>query len=431
MVLKTPRGTKDILPEDQRYFKFIQNIVERQTEINGYEKIETPIFEYESLFRKGTGKDSEIVQKEMYQVKRLAQEGSRDKEEERLILRPEYTPGIARAYIEHGMKSWPQPVQLYYFGPVFRYNRPQKGRLRQFWQFGFEQIGISDPAADARMISLAYSICKALRLKDIVILVNNIGCSSCRPILKAALKDFFEKKKAVLCEDCKRRLEKNTFRILDCKNKICQKLTSQAPPAIDQLCGKCKEHFRQVLELLDEAEVPYDLEPALVRGLDYYTKTTFEVVTKSDIQRQNALGGGGRYDDLIKLYGGPDVPAIGMAFGVERITDVLKSRKIKLEESEKPQIFIAQLGEKAKKKTVSLLELLQDEGILVRAALSKDSLKSQLKMADKLEVPITIILGQREVMDGTAIIRDMEEGVQEVVEQEEILDRIKRKLGMK
>ncbi len=429
MILQTPRGTKDILPEDQKYFKFIQEAVERQTGINGYEKIETPIFEYQSLFTKGIGEDSDIVEKEMYEVKRLGEE--RSDEKEKLILRPEYTAGVARAYIEHGMKSWPQPVQLYYFGPVFRYNRPQRGRLREFWQFGFELLGASDPATDAQMISLAYSLCKSLHLADCAILVNSIGCRSCRPKLKVALKDFFSKKKAVLCEDCKRRLETNPFRILDCKNKICQKFTSQTPPLIDQLCIKCKDHFKQVLEFLDEAEVPYDLEPTLVRGLDYYTKTCFEVVLKSDLTRQNSLGGGGRYDELIKLYGGPNTPAIGMAFGVERIIDILKKQKVQIKEAKKTQIFIAQLGKKAKKRAVNLLDLLQGEGISVRAALAKSGLRSQLKMANKLDAAITVIIGQREVVDGTAIIRDMKEGAQEVVEQEEVLDRVKRKLGLK
>ncbi len=429
MILQTPRGTKDILPEDQRYFKFIQEAVERQAGINGYEKIETPIFEYQSLFTKAIGEDSDIVEKEMYEVKRLGEE--RSDEKEKLILRPEYTAGVVRAYIEHGMKAWPQPVQLYYFGPVFRYNRPQKGRLREFWQFGFELLGADDPATDARIISLAYSLCKSLHLADCVILVNSIGCRSCRPNLKAALKDFFSKKKAVLCEDCKRRLEANPFRILDCKNKTCQKLTSQAPPLVDQLCLKCKDHFKQVLEFLDEAEIPYDLEPTLVRGLDYYTKTCFEVVLKSDLTRQNSLGGGGRYDELIKLYGGPNTPATGMAFGVERMVDALKKQKVQIKEAKKPQIFIAQLGEKAKKKAVNLLDLLQGEGIPARAALAKSGLRSQLKMANTLDAAITVIIGQREVVDGTAIIRDMKEGVQEVVEQEEILDRIKRKLGLK
>ncbi len=429
MNLQTPRGTKDILPEDQKYFKFIQEVIEKQAGINGYEKIETPIFEYQSLFVKGVGEDSDIVEKEMYEVKRLGEE--KPKEKEKLILRPEYTAGVARAYIEHGMKSWPQPVQLYYFGPVFRYSRPQRGRLREFWQFGFELLGADDPATDAWMISLAYTICKSLHLTDCVILVNSIGCRSCRPTLKAALKDFFDKKKAILCEDCKRRLESNPFRVLDCKNKACQKIASQAPPLIDQLCIKCKNHFKQVLEFLDEAEIPYDLEPTLVRGLDYYTKTCFEVVLKSDLGRQNTLGGGGRYDELIRLYEGPNTPAVGMAFGIERIIDILKKQKVQIKKSEKPQIFIAQLGEEAKKKAVSLLDLLQSEGISARAALAKSALKSQLKMANKLDAAICIIIGQREVVDGTAIIRDMREGVQEVVEQEEVLDRIKRKLGMK
>lgn len=435
MRIQAPRGTKDILPDDQQYFKYIQGAVDKQAEINGYEKIETPIFEYEGLYQKGTGIDSDIVKKEMYEVRRAVMGESGDRihhqEKERLILRPEYTPGIVRAYLQHGMRSWPQPVQLYYFGPVFRYNRPQRGRLRQFWQFGFELIGADMPATDARMISLIVGICKQLKIKDYAILINSIGCNSCRPTIKAALINYFTNKKAILCEDCRVRLEKNPLRILDCKNKTCQKLAKESPPIVDQICQKCRDHFKQVLEFLDEAEISYDLDPTLVRGLDYYTRTTFELIIKSDSRRQNSLGGGGRYDNLIKLYGGKNTPAVGVAFGVERVIEVLKNQKIKIEEAEKPQIFIAQLGEEAKKKAISLLELLQNEEISVRAALSKSSLKSQLKLANKLNVRITIIFGQREVVDGTAIIRDMKEGVQEIAEQEEILDRVKRRLNIK
>jgi len=428
MLIQTPRGTKDILPEDQKYFQFIQKKVDGQAEINGFEKIDTPIFEYQSLFTHGLGEDSDIVEKEMYQVARF---GQKSEEKEKLILRPEGTAGVVRAYIEHGMKSWPQPVPLYYFGPMFRYNRPQKGRFRQFWQFGFELIGAEDPASDARLISLVYALIKSLKLDDATILVNSIGCKNCRPNIKTGLADFFAKKKTVLCQDCQKRASKNPFRILDCKNESCQKIAKLTPPIIDQLCEACQDHFKQVLEFLDEAEVPYDLDPTLVRGLDYYTRTCFEVVLKSDIRRQNSLGGGGRYDELVKLYGGNPTPAIGVAFGVERIIDTLKAKNIKPDETEKAQVFIAQLGEKAKKKTIALLEIFQNEGIVARAALTKNNLKSQLKNADNLAVPITIIIGQREVMDGTAIIRDMKGGIQEVVEQEAVLDKIKRKLNIK
>jgi histidyl-tRNA synthetase len=432
MLIQAPRGTKDLLPDDFKYYKFIENTIDAQAEINGFERIETPAFEYESIFLKSLGDTSDIVEKEMYEVKRFSNQGSKDNDEkEKLVLRPEGTASIVRAYIEHGMKTWTQPVQLYYFSPMFRYDRPQKGRMRQFWQFGFEQIGSSDPGSDARMISLAHSICKALRLDDAIILVNSLGCKNCRPNLKVFIKEFFEKKKVGLCKDCQKRLTKNPFRILDCKEKSCQKIAKTMPPIVDRLCEECKDHFKQVLEFLDEAEVSYDLDPRLVRGLDYYTRTIFEVVEKGDTSRQNTLMGGGRYDNLIEAYGEKSTPAIGFASGVERIIEVLKKKNIKIEDAEKPQVFIAQLGEKAKRKAITLLELLQNEGIRSKAALSKNNLKSQLHIADKFGVSQTIIIGQREVMDGTAIIRDMKEGIQEVVEQEELLDRLKRKLDLK
>lgn len=430
MLLQTPKGTKDILPDDFKFYQFIEKEVAKQAEINGFEKIETPYFEYQNLYNRALGGDSDIVAKEMYQVKRLADDSKID-EDQKLVLRPEYTAGIVRAYIEHGLKNQPQPIQLYYFGPVFRYSQPQKGRLRQFWQFGFELIGAGDPSTDARLISLVYSLFKALRLENCNILINSLGNKNCRHNLKEVIQNYYSKKRAALCDDCQKRIEKNPFRLLDCKETSCQKIAKSAPPLIDHLCEACKDHFRQTLEFLDEAEVPYDLEPRLVRGLDYYTRTVFEVIQKSDTKRQNALAGGGRYDELIELYGEKATPAIGVAFGTERIIEILKQQKTKIEIGEKPQIFIAQLGEEAKKKTLGILDKLQKEDLKVRSALSKSTLKSQLKLADKLGVKITLIVGQREVLDGTVIIRDMKEGVQEVVDEKNFLERLKAKLGSK
>lgn len=437
MLLQTPKGTKDILPEDQKYYNFIQEEVEKQSEINGFEKIETPLFEYASLYTRALGEDSDVVEKEMYQVSRFGADNDAKKsldkarDKEKIVLRPEYTAGIVRSYIEHGMINQPQPVQLYYMGPVFRYSKPQKGRLRQFWQVGFELIGAPDPSTDARLISLVYSLGRSLRLKNLTLLVNSIGDKKCRPNLKAVLKDYYSKKRAVLCDDCQKRIDNNPFRLLDCKNPSCQKLAKSAPPLIDYLCVACKDHFKQTLEFLDEAEVPYDIDPHLVRGLDYYTKTVFELVQKNDTKRQNSIAGGGRYDELIEQYDQKATPAIGVSFGVERIINLLKSQKIKIVEAEKPQVFIAQLGEEAKKKTLNILEILQKDDIKVRSALSKSTLKSQLKLADKLDVKVTIIVGQREVLDGTVILRDMKEGIQEVVEYNKFLKRLKERLDIK
>jgi histidyl-tRNA synthetase len=432
-ILQPPRGMKDVLPEEQKFWRFIKKIVNKNAEINGYERIDTPIVESARLFSRSIGEETDIVEKEMFYVGRGTQEGvARHGEEDEgdlLVLRPEGTAGIARAYIEYGMRTWPQPVQLFYVGPMFRYNRPQKGRLRQFYQFGFESLGTDDPTIDARLISMGYSIFKEMTLeKKITIKINTIGCAKCRPNIDEVLRNYYLRRVDLLCEDCQRRLEKNPLRLLDCKEKSCQDLFSEAPQIIDNVCGACTEHFKNVLEFLDDQDVPYDLEPRLVRGLDYYTRTTFEFVAKDDERRQNSFGGGGRYDSLIDLLGEKETPAIGMAFGIERIINLLKQEKIKVTDEEKVKVFVVQLGEAGKKQAVEVLNQLQKNNIPAQAALSRSTIKSQLKMAGNLGARFTIIIGQKEAMDKTAIIRDMKEGIQEIVDQEIVIAKLKEKL---
>jgi len=427
--MQTVRGTSDILPEDQRYWNFIFNVINSSAEINGFEKIETPIIEYLGLFEKGTGETTEVVSKQMFEVKRLSNEPSDDKEKQ--VLRPEITPGIVRAYLNHGMNQWPQPVQVFSIGPCFRYEKPQAGRYRQFWQGDFESFGTDDPATDARMISLAWGIIKDLRIRNVKLEINTIGCSNCRSQVLDSLTNYFSKKKAILCKDCLSRYNKNPLRILDCKKVNCQKATKDMIPMKDQVCEHCQDHFSQVIDFLKDSNVPYSISNNLVRGFDYYTRTIFEIGLKSDIKRQSTLLGGGRYDNLIETYGGRPTPAIGFGFGIERIINIIKRQKIKVEIAEKTQVFVAQLGEDAKRKALTILEWLKTEGISARAALSKNTLKSQLKMADKLKAEYAIIIGQREFLDGTAIIRSMNEGIQEVVDQEKLMDKLKEKLHLK
>jgi len=424
LVMQPPRGMKDVLPEEQNRWRFLKKIINRNAEINGYERIDTPIVEYASLFEKGTGEGTDVVEKEMFFVGRDG-----DSEEDALVLRPEATPGVARAYIEYGMRTWAQPVQLFYTGPMFRYDRPQAGRLRQFYQFGFESIGSPDPATDARLISMSYNIFKEMGLSQkIIIKINTIGCAKCRPNIIEVLTNYYSRNEELLCDDCKRRLQTNPLRLLDCKEKSCQRLLSEAPQIIDNVCGACKDHFKNVLEFLDEQEVPYDLDAHLVRGLDYYTRTTFEFIRADDESRQNSLGGGGRYDDLIELYGGQSTPAVGVSFGMERIIELLKREKIKIADEARVKVFVVQLGEAGKKQAVSVMDQLQKEKIPSQAALSKSTIKSQLKMADKLGARFAIIIGQKEAMDKTAIIRDMKEGIQEVVDQEILIVKLKEKI---
>jgi histidyl-tRNA synthetase len=278
---------------------------------------------------------------------------------------------------------------------------------------------------------LAWNILKDLGLTRLVIKINSLGCSHCRPDIKNLLTNYFEKRKVLLCADCQERLKNNPLRILDCKRPSCREIMTDAPALVDNLCENCRDEFKQVLEYLDEAQVSYDLDPHLVRGLDYYTKTTFEIVNTSDLGAQTSLAGGGRYDGLIELYGGRPTPAIGFSFGVERVISQLKKQKVKIREEVKARVFVVQLGEMAKKQALGILSQLQKVNIPTRAALSKSSIKSQLKMADKLGVDFTLIIGQKEAMDRTIIIRDMSEGVQEILDQEDLVEKIKDKLKKK
>lgn len=416
------KGMHDILPKDQKYFEHVKFTALKHFRINGYERIDVPTLEKEALFHKGTGADTDIVQKEMFIVPPKEGEGGS------LAMRPEATPGVARAYVEHGMLNLPQPVMLYYLGPMFRRESPQKGRFREFWQFGAEVMGTTNPSSDTQVIKMGWDIVEDCGINNPKLSINSIGCKSDRETIKEVLTLYYEKKKGNLCSDCKVRLKSNPFRILDCKEKSCQEINADAPQIIDQLCNNCRNDLKKVLEFLDELKIPYDMDPGLVRGLDYYTKTVFEITVAGDVSRQNTLIGGGRYDHLIELYGGKETGAVGWAAGVERIVKTLKEQKAEIEDPYKPQVFLAQLGEPAKKKSFSLLSDLQKEGIGVRAALSKDSLRSQLRLANKFEVRLTLILGQKELQDKTIIIRDMEEGIQEIVKQKEALEYIKNKL---
>jgi histidyl-tRNA synthetase len=426
---KTPRGTKDILPEEQKYWQYIFSKIETLYKKCGYLKIETPIFEEDTLFTRSIGDETDIVKKEMYLFK--------DKGGHSLALRPEETAPVVRAYIEHGMWNLPQPVKVYYIGPFFRYDRPQAGRFRQFWQFGFEILGDSHPVIDGEAILLAWQSYQELGLSDLSLQINSVGCQKCRPQFKKILIDYYKKRKEDLCKDCKRRLSLNPLRLLDCKQKKCQRLARNAPQIIDNLCQKCHDHFTQVLEYLDEIDLPYNLNPHLVRGLDYYTKTVFEIwpsyakateAKPEQIGSQDSLGGGGRYDSLVSDLGGRATGAFGFSAGIERIILSLKGQKVTISEEKPISVFVVQLGEKAKKKSLLILQKLWQAGIGATCALSKSNIKSQLKQASRLKIPTVLILGQREIIDNTIIIRDMQEGMQEVVSQDRLIEELKKRI---
>lgn len=418
--VQAPKGTHDILPEEQKYWDKLRTVVAQAAVNYGFGRIDTPVFEDVRLYIKGTGQNTDIVQKEIYTFK--------TKGGEQLALRPEFTPGIVRAYIEHGMKNLPQPVKLYSIGPVFRHDKPQAGRYRQFYQINFEVIGDPSEVSDVQIIQTFVSILKRLSLKKFTIFINSIGCLMCAPKYKKNLLNYYKKRLNRVCPECRRRFDKNPLRLLDCKNEKCKRVTSEAPQILDFLCEECKAHFKKVLEILDDLEIPYILNPYLVRGLDYYTKTVFEVWEDKDDSGQGALLGGGRYDNLVEMFKGRSTPAVGAAAGMERIISFLKKQDIKISETEKPKVFMVQLGELGKRKSLKLFDEFQRNGIKVGEAFSKPSIKSQLKIADKEGAKIALILGQREALEGSIIIRDMISGVQETVLIEKVINEVKKRL---
>lgn len=419
--LQSIKGMKDILPADMRIWKSFKEIVDNQLTPFSFNEIETPILEKTELYERGTGEDTDIVQKEMFSFE--------TKGGESVSMRPEGTPGVVRAYIENGMNKFTQPVKSYYMGPMFRHERPQAGRFRQFHQLNLEVIGNSHPVLDAEIIYLFHKILNRVGLKDIDIQINSIGCRECRKEYKETLIDYYTPKKRQLCEDCKKRLKNNPFRILDCKKEKCINISSGVPPIVDYLCEDCDRHFKRVLEYLDEAEIVYNLNTTLMRGLDYYTKTTFEIWPADDKQSaQGALGGGGRYDNLVKLLGGQDAPAVGAALGIERIVEKLKEKEIKPKKPKSPDVLLIQLGELAKKKSLKIFENLIESGIFAREALHRDSIKSQLRYANKLDVKFALILGQKESQEDMILVRNMEDGVQELVKLDKVVEDIKKRL---
>ncbi len=422
---QTPRGTKDVLPDEQKHWDFVVDVVKEEAFNAGFRRIDTPIFEDSGLFVKSVGKNTDIVEKEMYTFK--------DKSGNSLTLRPEGTAPIIRAYLEGGMQSLPHPVNLFYIGSMFRYERPQAGRYRQFHQYGFETIGESNPVIDAQLIALSLRILRKLGLENLLLEINSLGCPSCRPKYRKLLVDYLSDYKKKLCTDCKQRLKTNPLRIFDCKQKSCQEIIASAPQLINYLCQSCHEHFRHVLEYLDDLELSYELNPRLARGLDYYTKTVWEIwpakpLEGEELGSQAALGGGGRYDKLIELLGGRPTPALGFACGIERPIAMIKEEKIEIPEKRKTQVFIAQLGEKAQKICFKLLNELQDAGIAVVGSLEKKSIGSQFKEANRLKVPLTILVGQKEAFDGTVILKDMVSGSQEIIPQEKIVKVLLKRL---
>jgi len=413
MSVTRPRGTNDFLPEDTIKWQQIEKLLRDLCADYGYQEIRTPIFEDTELFVRGVGGTTDIVQKEMYT---FIDQGDRS-----LTLRPENTASAARAYLENKMFGLAQPVKLYYMGPMFRYERPQAGRFRQFHQFGIEVFGSPSPLADAEIIAFAWEFYNRLGLKGLSLQINSVGCPSCRPHHKEALKDFCSGNLDKFCATCQERFERNPLRIFDCKSPVCQELLYDSPEIIDHLCSECAEHFAVVKKLLDAANIPYEINPRLVRGLDYYTKTAFEISLKG-IGAQSAVCGGGRYDGLISDLGGQPTPSVGFALGMERIFAALKLQDINKFFEQKLDVYIAVLDQE--EKTLATAFKLASELRLAGLACEQDlltrSLKSQFKQADRLNAAFSVIVGGEELAEGKAQVRNLASSSQELLPLENI-----------
>lgn len=410
------RGTSDILPEEQPYWRYVEQAAAYICRLYGYQRIDTPIFEETSLFTRSIGDATDIVDKEMYNFQ--------DKGGSLLTLKPEGTAPVCRAYIQHGFHNLPQPVKLYYVSPIFRYDRPQAGRYRQHFQFGCEAIGDDDPTLDAEVIDMAWHFYSSMGLKNISLNLNSIGCKECRPEYLSALKKYYAGHIDSLCSDCKTRLEKNPLRLLDCKQPSCQPVAVNAPKSTDHLCARCLEHFTQLQKYLEMLGIPFALNPRLVRGLDYYTRTVFEIQPQEE-GGQSSIGGGGRYDDLIEELGGKPTPAIGFATGIERIILNLKKQNVAVPELNGLQALVAYLGERARDKAFKLTASLRQAGISAVMTTGVKSLKAQLRQANTLGVRYAVIIGEDEVKAGTVTLRYMADARQETLPIGELPGRLR------
>lgn len=407
----------DVIPRDEAWWKAILEAGRSVAELHDFHYLETPILESAELFEAGVGAATDVVEKQMFTF--------RTKGGDRVALRPEGTAPVMRAYLEHHLGYFASPLKAYYEGPMFRYERPQSGRERQFHQWGFEIIGDGDPVYDAEIILATMALFRAVNVPTPALKVNSIGCKVCRPSYREKLKNYYRSREKELCKDCARRLEKNPFRLLDCAEKDCVALRAEAPIILDYLCQSCNAHFKSVLELVEDNGVPYEPDPYLVRGLDYYNRTVFEVWSPA---APHALAGGGRYDYLGEILAGRPIPAVGSAVGIERVIAVLKAAGVSPAHHPRARVFFVAVGEQAKRASLKRMGELRAAGIPVVEALGKRSLKGQLKAADKAKAPLALIFGQKEAFEGSIIVRDMATGAQETALLANFVDTVKQRL---
>ena len=419
MAISRPKGTNDFLPEDTYKWQYVENILRVLAAQYGFQEIRTPVFEATELFLRGVGETTDIVNKEMYTFT--------DKGDRSMTLRPENTASTARAFIEHKMYGLPQPVKLYYMGPMFRYERPQKGRFRQFHQFGIEAFGSMDPALDSEVIALAMEFYKRLGLSGLKVRLNSVGCPKCRAEHKAKLQDMLRPHLDELCGDCKSRFEKNPLRIFDCKNEKCQALIDGAPTIADCLCDECRDHFEKVKIYLTAAGIPYEIDPRLVRGLDYYTKTAFEIIL-TEIGAQSAICGGGRYDGLIKDIGGDSTPGVGFALGLERVFAALAAHDIEIPAPGGADVYFIALGEAARKAAFSWLTASRGKGFRAEMDYMARSFKAQMKAADREKARYVVIAGENELEKDEIILKNMTDSSQETVKAKNVIEELIRRI---
>ena len=417
LFIKVPKGTQDILPDDISKWCYIENKIREILTKYGYREIKTPVFEYTELFIRGIGESTDIVTKEMFTFP--------DRKGRSLTLRPEMTAPVVRAYLENKMDRASQVVKLFYIGPMFRCEKPQAGRFRQFNQFGIEVIGTKSPVVDVEVIIAALEIYKKLGLEKLEVLLNSVGCKKCRAVYVQKLKEFIKDKKDFLCSECINRYKINPLRVLDCKKDNCQKIIKTAPIITDYLCQECKQHFAEVKSYLDDLKIKYYVDPRLVRGLDYYTKTAFEIVS-GELGAQNAIGGGGRYDDLIEELGGKPTPAVGFAAGIERMIIVMNQQKIGWPENKGLDIFVAKVSEINTDIAFKLLQKIRNAGLSADMDYSAKSLKSQMRIAHKIGAKYTMIIGEEELSKNMVTLRNMKTKEQKEVEVDNLINELEK-----
>ena len=420
MLTQAPKGTRDVLPADSHRWQYIEAKMRNAAAMAGFREVRTPVFEHTELFLRGVGDTTDIVQKEMYTFE--------DKGKRSVTLKPEGTAGAVRCFLEHNLYAEPLPCKMYYLNaPIFRYEAPQSGRLREHHQFGLECFGAKEATADAELILLAYRLLKELGISNLSVEINSIGCPNCRPQYHARLKEFLSGRIDQMCDSCRERFDRNPLRVLDCKERKCQELTKDAPSMLDLLCDECREHFEQLKSCLDVAGIPYRVNSRIVRGLDYYTKTVFELVTETPGGKLTVCGGG-RYDRLVSQIGGPETPGVGFGMGLERVLMLLDAEGIEIPEPHWYEIFVTYMGEN-RLKAFGLVQALRDAGIRTDLDHCGRSLKAQFKYANKTGAPLTAVIGDEEAKAGTVKIKRMSDGEEQTVAMRDACGTVRKLLN--